>query len=25
MLEEWTKTKTVQKQAAWIHEPGAAE
>ena len=25
MLEEWTKTKTVQKQAAWIHGAGAAE
>ena len=25
MLEEWTKTKTVQKQAAWVHGAGAAE
>ena len=25
MLEEWTKTKAVQKQAAWIHGAGAAE
>ena len=25
MLEAWTKTKTVQKQAAWIHGAGAAE
>ena len=25
MLEEWTKTKTVQKQAAWVHSAGAAE
>ena len=25
MLNEWTKTKTVQKQAAWVHEAGAAE
>ena len=25
MLEEWTKTKTVQKHAAWIHGAGAAE
>ena len=25
MLEEWTKTKTVQKQAAWIHGTNAAE
>ena len=25
MLEEWTKTKTVQKQAAWIHGAGAVE
>ena len=25
MLEEWTKTKTVQKQTAWVHGAGAAE
>ena len=25
MLNEWTKSKTVQKQAAWVHEAGAAE
>jgi len=25
MLEEWTKTKTVQRDAAWVHDGTAAE
>ena len=25
MLEKWTKTKTVQRDAAWVHDGTAAE